>query len=298
MKKIYSITITFALIATSLVIAPASEVYAQCVPGETPGNLYGYAMTDEIGAIYMSTETWNDDPLSEGHATTSEEFFVSYDRQLDLWSGRGWNPHVGWVDFGDINAANITARTAEFESIKNNPAAWGNWDPLVDLSPVVYETDPGGFEGFATNGDYTIGGGDGSNDDYVGAGNIDFSNVGLQVVPSTCDEAVNVLLNGVNILYNESCSISAPTIQWTSVDVSNCQTSAGLWSSPGLRGTTGSETASGSITTGNTPLVFRLKCIGDGSGADVFGTAIASCGTGPDIIDPTTGIVIPEFKEV
>ncbi|MCA9352997.1 hypothetical protein KC901_02340 [Patescibacteria group bacterium] len=280
-----------------------TSVYAQCTPGETSGNLYGYAETEAIGPIYMSTESWNDDPLEIGHGTTTQEFSVSYNRQTERWDGRGWSPYIGWVDFGQTNSANIIAQTAEFESVLNNPDAWGNWDPTIDLSPVTYTTDPGGFVGLATNGDYTIGGAGETDDDLVGAGWIDFSNVSIETTAGDCDETVNLILDGVNILYQESCPIGAPEIQWTSVDVSDCETDVGLWASPGSRPTqnTSGETAGGSITESNTPVVFKLKCIGDGSGSEVYGTAIASCGsdcTNDDCVDPTSGVVIPEFKEV
>ncbi|MCA9352108.1 hypothetical protein KC866_01840 [Patescibacteria group bacterium] len=300
-QQFLSIGVGLVLLFVTVLVSGTPTAYAQCNPGETSGNLYGVAMTDEIGAIYMSTESWNDDPLGEGHDATTVEFYVSYDRQSNTWNGRGWNPYAGWVDFGGTNAANITARTAEFESVKQDPDSWGNWDPTIDLSPVSYEVDPGEFVGLATNGDYTGGGGGAGDDDYVGAGNIDFSGVELQTTVGSCDETVDVLLNGVNILYQESCPISAPTIQWTTNDITpnSCETGVGLWTggSGSSRADSGSETASANITDSNTPVVFQLHCEGADSGTTVTGTAFASCGT-DDPIDPTQGIIIPEFREV
>lgn len=323
MKKLYSFGITTALLVTSFAFLPPQQIVnAQaCIPGESPGNLFGYAWSDEIGPIYMSSETWNADPLSEGHAQTSVGFYVTFDRQISLWGGRGWNPVVGWVDFGEVDSANIAQRRAEFESIKNNGDAWGDLESkiylgneTVELYPgdfyevpgITYETETGSFEGLAWNGTSTMAGSGPGDDDIVGAGSINFANVQLETELTNCDEAVNIVLNGVNVLYQETCSISKPTITWTSVDVSNCRTNVGLWSLPGERGTSGNELASGDITLANTPVIFRVRCTGDGSGASVYGTAYASCGpstgcTNPDgcnPIDPTTGIVIPEFKEV
>ena len=304
-KKTHSLLLVAILVAASLaVFSPTTkQVSAACDPGETSGNLYGYADTEAIGPIYLSTETWNDDPLGTGHEATTEIFSVTYNRSINRWDGRGWSPYIGWVDFGETNPINSTSQQAEFESVGNNPELWGDWDAIIDLSPVSYTTDPGGFTGLATNGDYTIGGAGESEDDLVGAGWIDFSGVTLETTTGGCDEAVNLILDGANILYRETCPISAPEIQWTSVDVSNCETDVGLWNSPGSRATqnTSGETAGGDITESNTPVVFRLKCVGDGSGNDVYGTAIASCGsdcTNDDCIDPTSGIVIPQFKEV
>ena len=302
MKIVYSFALTLVLVLGGFALgSQPSQVLAQCVPGETTGNLYGVAQTEAIGPIYMSTLTWNDDPLGVGHPATSQIFSVSYSQTTGLWDGRGWSPYAGWVDFGETNAANISLQQAQFESVLNDPSGWGNWDPNIDLSPVSYSTDSGSFIGLATNGDYTVGGAGSGEDDLVGAGWIDFSTVTLDItLGDDCDENIDLILDGSNILYRDTCPIAPPTIQWTSTDVSNCETDIGLWASDGLRPTqnTSGETAGGSITTSNTPVVFRLKCIGDESGNDVYGSAIASCGDDDGPTDPTSGIVIPEFKEV
>lgn len=307
MKKISSlITIgVFGIIGAvpAVGIAPQIADAQMCNPGDTTGNLSGYAMTETIGAIYMSTESWNADPLGIGHAQTSVNFSVSFDRQINRWNGRGWNPHVGWVDFGQTNPNLIVPQNAQMESVAANPSDWGEWNSFINLSGVNYVTDPGIFVGYGTNGDYTILGGTGTIDDVVGTGYIDFSNVSL-LLNSNCNESVDVLLNGVNVLYRPQCPITAPVIQWTSNDVTNCVATQGLWS--GTKSTAGSEGASGPITESNTPVVFRLSCTGIGSGAVVYGDAYASCGDigdpggggGPGGIDPTTGVVIPDFREV
>ena len=69
MKKFYSITLGFALVATSFaavssVTSPTQQAYAQCTSGQSQGNLDGYAVSAELGKIYMSTDAWNADSLT------------------------------------------------------------------------------------------------------------------------------------------------------------------------------------------------------------------------------------------
>lgn len=285
-----------------------------CVPGETPGNIYGYLTTETLGNIYLSTESWNDNEAAQ----TSVEFYVSYDRQLNRWSGRGWNELAGWVDFGQMNPDNTLNQTAEFANVKADRLAgtfhYGNWNELITgLGNVRYDENAGQFLGTALNEKITINGGNTNIDDLVGAGEIEFQNVEYQTEITGCDETVNLFLNGVSTLYKTTCPIAAPKITWTSEAVIDCETDAGLWQNPGSRNpeNTIGETASGAITTANSPELFRIRCMGEGSGSIVYGSAIASCGpiTDPNDpggggtgggtgIDPTTGIVIPDFKEV
>lgn len=295
----------------TLNVAPEYAYAQNCNPGETSGNIRGYAMTDHIGAIYMNTESWNADPLGLGNTPTSVYFSVSFDRQTGFWSGRGWNAHVGWVDFGEVDPSLSYSKQARFEASAANPQSWGGLEPIIDLSAVSYVNDPGGFVGLGTNGDYSISGGSTTLDTPVGARYVDFSNVILDLTVGDCNERVDILLNGVTTLYREQCPIPAPVIQWTTNDVTNCIATQGLWS--GMKGVSGQELASGMITESNQPVTFRLSCTGVGSGGTVYGDAIASCGevtgpepdpgnpgggTGPVIIDPTTGLPIPDFREV
>src|SRR5690606_10976821 len=109
---------------------------------ETPGNIYGYLTTETIGNIYLSTESWNDNETAQ----TSVEFYVSYDRQLNRWSGRGWNENAGWVDFGQMNPNNTLNQTAEFATVKADPINYGNWNPLITgLGNVTYNENLGQF---------------------------------------------------------------------------------------------------------------------------------------------------------
>lgn len=314
MKKIllstYKISFLFVLAGAFLFseLAFSPEVKAQSTIGggnacseDGPGNLYGVIMTTFAGPIYMSTQSWND--LS-GQGTTNTSFYTSYNRQTGLFGGRAWSPYLGWVDFGYTNQNLMVQKRAEFESPKANPAAWGNMPYQVDLSGVVYQSDPGAFVGLGKNYNFSIVGGTDYYEDVVGAKYLDFSDV--VIAQSDCNEHVDITLNNANVLYQESCSIPRPTIRWTSENVSDCQTGIGLWVSPGSRATqnTSGELASGAITNQNTPVTFTIRCIGNGSGDVVIGSAYAWCGEIGDPNDPGgpggpgSGLVIPDYREV
>ncbi len=309
MKK----TIT-ALLISALVIPlflsywiiknPSSHVDAQtCDPNETPGNLLGYALTENLGPIYMSTESWNQAYPSN---QTTVSFYVVYDKQTGLWSGRGWNETVGWVDF----SYDVVGKQARFEqpgeAYDNGSDEWGNWPGVIELgitqeldgeliTPVQYSNNTGGFIGLGLDASLTGGGTNPSDDEYVGAGVVDFSNV--QFVNSDCREYVNLFLNDISVLHSTVCPINAPRIKWTSEGVSNCQTVEGLWNNPGTRANqnVSGETATGTINDTNTPVLFSIKCVGQQSGADVYGRAIASCGSEPVVEE---NIPVIRWKEV
>lgn len=297
-----------------------SQAPQPCVPGQTPGNISGFLTTETLGNIYLSTESWNENETTQ----TSVEFYATYDRQLNRWDGRGWNKYAGWVEFDPLT------QIATFTNVAADPINYGNWNPIITgLGNMTYNENLGQFVGTTSNEDYTIENANDYGDNLVGAGKIGFENVVYQTELTVCDENVNLYLDGVNTLYHEECPIAAPEITWTSNAVINCQTDDGLWQNPGSRNTQNisGENASASITTSNSPQLFRLKCTGTGSGATVYGTAIVSCGpviedpceidptsiacTDPGYcesnpsdplctpaVDPTSGIVIPDFKEV
>lgn len=316
MKKLYSIAIAGAMIFGGYMMLPKTQqVNAQaCSVGQTGGNLYGYLETDEVGYIYLSTETWNNDPLGEGHATTNEQVSVSYDRQTNRFSGRGWSPYAGWVDFGGINNNNNSVeRIATFESVENNPDLWGNWDAEIDLSGVGYSTDEftdsngvtwsPGFVGFGTNGGYTYFA-DGSEDEFVGAGNIDFTEV--SIIEPPCTQYVTLTLNGASDVYQEQCPFSGSVrINWASENVTNCVVDSDNWNFSNnyslpedeyQTGTNYSYTGTVDDTAPNTPFdTVRIRCIG-ANGQTVSGSASISCGS--TVEPPTTGTVIPTYTEV
>ena len=286
--------------------------HAACNSSTTSGNLYGVIDTEMVGPIYVSTESWNDDPANAADQT-SVNFFVNYDRSTRLWSGRGWNETFGWVDFGYTNPSNTPDEIFEFEHIKddNNPSNpeqyedWGGLTHEVDVSGISYTTNTGAFSGSTYHGGYTAGAS--GDDEIVGGGDITFNN--LQYIENTnCNESVDITLNGANILYRQTCPIPEPTIRWVTQDIvsGSCVTDSGLWNTPPTSradNNPSGEQASGDITSANTPVTFRLKCEGSDTRADVFGTAVASCGPtggpgGGGPIDPTTGLVIPNYIEI
>ncbi|MCI5051454.1 MAG: hypothetical protein MRY57_04040 [Candidatus Pacebacteria bacterium] len=304
MKKIYSVLTAGALVFGFLAFMPdAKNVNAQaCAAGQTAGNLYGYLETDEIGYIYLSTETWNDDPLGEGHGTTTQQVSVSYDRQAGTFSGRGWSPYAGWVDFGEVNTSNTADEIAEFESPKNDPDSWGNWDPVIDLSGIGYQTDPGGFTGTAFNGGYTYLP-DGSQDEFVGAGDISFENV--SIIEPVCSQFVSLTLNGASNIYQSSCPVSGTIqINWASENVTNCFVDSSNWnisnnsSVPDEYQSGNNYTFTGSVTDSNPTDTVRIRCTG-GNGQTITDSALVQCGSTVTPPTPGTGgTVIPNYTEV
>jgi hypothetical protein len=308
-KQIYSFTLSASLVfgAFMFMTDAIPDVHAQtCSDGDTLGNLRGHAQTDNFGKIYMSTESWNDDAAAMGHSTTTFEFSVSYNRTLNTWDGFGWSPYAGTVDFGEINSDNITARTAEFTDVMGD-TAWGNLNPVIDLSEVSYESDPGGFEGRGSHQGYTMIN-DLEIDQPVGANTVDFSSVRLIKPP--CNEAVDLFLSGTSgqrssYIYQDTCPILKPNITWNTRDIESgsCVTGVGLWSGgSGVKKNdvdSQGELASDKITNENSPVTFKLICTGAGSDSRVTGTAIAQCGTTEGPINPTpNGLLIPVFTEV
>lgn len=309
LKKIYSITLGIAMVfgVYTFFGEQAPSVDAQsCSTGQTSGNLFGYLETDNIGYIYLSTESWNDDPLGEGHGTTNQGFSVSYDRLTDRFDGRGWSPYVGWVDFGEVMQSHSTNKVAEFEAPSNDSDSWGNWNPIIDLRNVTYQTDPGGFVGQGYNGDYTYVN-DEEHDNAVGSGYVSFENVAI--VEPICSQFVSLTLNGQSDIYRNTCPVNETiTINWASENVSNCRETSGNWSGPNLNNLpnpyqNGSDyTFTGNVTASSPSDTVTISCIGD-NGQTVTDSAQISCGSAPSC-DPATevceagGNVIPTYIEV
>lgn len=279
---------------------PQKQVSAQaCAAGQTAGNLYGYLETDEMGFIYLSTRSWNEDLAGEGHDPTSTLFSVSYDRQANTFNGRGWSPYAGWVDFGEVTTSNSANQIAEFESMKNDSDSWGNVTPEIDLSSIGYQTDPGGFFGTAFHGDETS---PDDNGDFYGAGNIDFSNV--SIIPSECTQYVSLTLNGVSDIYRSSCPVGGTIqINWASENVSNCFVDSANWSAannssvPDEYQSGNNYTFTGNVNDSNPQDVVRIRCLGS-NGQTVTDSATISCGSTVTPPAGTNGFVIPNYQEV
>jgi hypothetical protein len=303
LKKIYSIALGLLLVLGIYSQIPKNpdqvQAQAPCVGGQTAGNLYGYLETDEMGYIYLSTESWNDDLAGEGHDPTSEVFSVGFDRQTNRFSGRGWSPYAGWLDF----ETNSTDQIAEFESMRpendtNN--TWGNLTPVIDVSNISYQTDPGGFVGTAFHGNET---GDDDNGTLYGAGNINFSN--LSIIDPACTQFVSLTLNGASDIYRSSCPVGGTIqINWASENVNNCFIASDNWSAtintllPNEYQSGNNYTYIGSAVNNSNPQSNPIKITCTGSnGQNVSDTARISCGS---TVEPpiTGGIVVPTYQEV
>lgn len=298
---LFSFTVASSMLVGAFAVSPNSA-QAECTSGSLPGSLQGYILATNIkGPIYISSESWNQDLATPHHNQTDSpvDFYVNYDRNTNLWSGRGWHEELGWINFDH----DIAGKKAIVESVASNPSKWGNWDGLIRLNRVQYSTQVGRFVGMGDGSDYTGGGGE--KDIMVGMGDLDFSNVSFNP-NSVCNESVSLFLNDTPTLYRSVCSDSfVPRIKWTSENVeSNCQTAEGFWNnpaSPRLNENTAGEPASRGLDGGNEfqQKVFRLKCKGLQSGADVYGAAVMRCGPIP-VCDPadTDCVDIPTIDEL
>ena len=313
MKKITQQLHSFTL-ATALVFSVFAGLtsqtpiaHAQCTAGSSNGNLFGYATMSNIDGsandnrIYMSADSWD----AEESVTTNQNFSVFYDTADDTWSGRGWSSEIGWVDFGP-------SRQAVFEEIQADTGTWGNWNPIIDLSNVTYNNDPGGFNGLGTNAGtdaFYTGVVNPILDGHVGAGFIDFSNVSL--VDSPCNEFVDMTINNNESYHQPLCPVDDPIIRWSTTNIvpGSCVATSGIWQ-PGVIGQTLSDNNTGTsitgtdVTTADTSFFIRMECEGVDSGNTILGQAAVSCGDRDpgDPVDPgdpgVGGTVIPEFREV
>ena len=288
LKKIgYSLmvaSLVFGYSATDMTFAQSGGGTHSC--SGASGNLYGYIDTENLGPVYLSTESWND----LNGTNTTVNFSVNYDRQMGIWSGRGWaagtsaTGAIGWVDFS-YNQINDEVRfVAPGNDYDNNIVdTWGNWTGVVDLSGVVYSNQNGSFQGTGLDSHVDTGGvGSETDDDYVGSGEWTFEQVQFQ--DPACPQNVNLFLEGTSRLHRSTCDINNILIQWTTENVTNCTATAGLWTlnTPRLDQNTGTTTyANNPVTDANTPVMFKLQCTGAFDNQPVEGIAIASCGVLP-----------------
>lgn len=279
-KNIFAVTalaaITFILSSSYLFLGykeKSATPYVEAAICDTTGNLDGWIDTENLGPVFINTQSWNAENPSN---TSSVNFGVEYNRQTGNWSGRGWNSLVGWVDFSYDQVNKI----AQFVIPASNPGTWGNWKGEIILSAVSYSPQSGSFSGVGIDQHLDTGGVDDLiTDDYIGSGEWTFDN--LSFTGSTCPENVNLFLNGTPFLHNEACPIlkNDINIQWTSENVvdGSC-TAVGDWNI-----TTSQNQYTGVAIHPNTDInqteLFKLECIGEYSGSLVEGVAIASCGT-------------------
>lgn len=285
--KVYSNTITNTAFAASISKGDGKDGKDGKSCNGTSGNLYGYIDTDNLGRIYLSTESWNDENVGN---TTTTNFSVNYDRQMGIWSGRGWaagtnaTGAIGWVDFSYDQVNHKVRFVIPGNDYDNHILyTWGNWNAIVDLSRVNYSSQNGSFQGLGSDSHQDTGGiFSDLEDDPIGSSTWTFDHVQFQ--DPACPEHVNLFLNGTSYLHKNKCDIEKTLIQWTTENVTNCTATAGLWTLNTSRPTQNTGTsvhANASITEANTPVIFKLTCTGLSDNQPVVGTAIASCGTLP-----------------
>ena len=253
----------------AMAIPHAIHVSAQTCPA---GDLSGVAETDTLEDIYMSTQSWN----NNNNTQSSISFQVSHNN-TNGWSGRGWSPYLGWIDFNG-NSATLT-------TVAQN-SKWGNFPTNIDLTGVTPEGNVQGYNGHYTAVD------DETIDNLVGAGYINFSNViECPYITDDRSEIINLYLDGQKNL-NGTCDVGTPEITWFSENVTNCRTGSGPWVSPGSRPanrTTGSGEYLGELITKDNPSQsISLSCVGTITGSPITVTASGSC-TPPSPIDGVCG---------
>jgi hypothetical protein len=287
----FSITAVSLLTALALIV-PGGQTQAQDCSTYTEqnnGNLLGYIVASNLPSTNEENRIWVSstvDPWSGGPS-----YGVTYDRDLELLSGRGWNEHLrAWVDF-DLG----TSDQARVTDNEGNPAGgfqWGYWDGLVEaLDNLEYSTNVGGFIVYGEQPhDSQFVSGTGQGDVPVGLGELFFDQVVFDIseveIPDECREYVDLLANGSTSVNLEPCGQTVELV-WNSNNVvpGSCQTvdNGAPWLNPGPRDETefGGET-SGLITESNTPNYFRLECEGSISGNPVIGVARVACEEDPD----------------
>lgn len=249
------------------------------------GNLYGYITTDNVGPIYV-------DSASYESATGSSvgDFYVNYDKQDKIWSGKGWNDNVGWVDFS-YDQMNHLARFVDPGEESDTGCAengtcdkWGGWNGQADLSGIQYLAQNGVLVGDAEEYQNNTGGESSeAEDDYIGSGVWHFDHVGFK--DPACPEEVHLFINEKRSWYSPKCpaDLNNAVMQWTSQNVHDCKSTktAGFWDlkDRDAENTSQNVTVNGTITEDNSPVIFEIECIGDLTGSTVNSYVTASCGT-------------------
>ncbi|MGB0925145.1 MAG: hypothetical protein ACPGTS_00365 [Minisyncoccia bacterium] len=257
----------------------------------TPGSdLMGYIIVtnpvDGSDKIYISTDSWNNDPVNSANQT-SEIFSVEFDTTTNEWSGQGWMDNIGWIDFGTPN----TTDEATIRDMDNDPMAWGNANPIIDLGSVSYNNTTDVFVGVGENYGFT-GVNDDQYDDEIGLGDLNFDNVSFGVTP--CNPSVNVLISGAS----SQCSTGNADVIWNTRDVNSCETFGGGWANP-TSGTALTTAAPGVNTTESNATInmaanisgsgelVAITCLSDENGSSVIGQAYLNCTNPIDPNDPS-----------
>ena len=296
-KYLITLMLIVAFVVPAFLFTTTQTTQASCTGtsvqvGKLQGTIAITSVDGEYyGDVYVSDETWNTEFPTN---STNENFEVVY--KDDVFSGKGWSENFGWLDF-----TYGSSDQAKFISVADSDD-WGEWDGVVDgLGNITLGTNDT-WSGQAYSADYTGADGDDETDVLVGVVlNFDFqASEDLTFDDSgDCVERVDLFLDNARDLRRVDCPISTPTIRWSTENVSSCEASGDLWSSTGSKADNNStgEAAAGSITesgTYATPQVITLTCIGDGSGNEVIGRAVAQCGETPTPPTPD----VPVFQEV
>ena len=310
-KKLYNLGITLLVIAG--MFSTGSQVTAQSCDAyinQDVNNLLGYIVASDLPSSNQDNHIWvssKDDPWTGG-----PNYGVSYDRDLGIFSGRGWNEGLRvWVDF-DMG----TTDEAQVLDSAGDPIGgfqWGYWNgEIKGVDNTIYSTNQGGFITSGTknadidndgtpDGTYTwpydaqYVSGSSQNDTPVGMGQLDFSQVVFDTssanIPSECREYVDVLADGKSSKNLSTCSADNVTLTWNSknIDPGSCTTvsNGAPWVSPGARQEVNLSGENSGTITGKS--IFGIRCLGSITGNQITGNAAVTCGPQSANDDDTSG---------
>lgn len=272
-KKIFTLLIAIGIFATG------HSAFAATM------DVYGYACSQNIGCFSLNSIS---SAGQSGYAAQPASFKVQYDTTTNLFSGSGWSPIVGQVDFGQtcapITPAITGAKCAKVLLATTNQSSAGGWGGVIDLQNVQVSS-PGAttFSGRGWEGwDVDL---RGQTPSDIGVGWLDFSNASLgTTVTVTCgiangqtvaaapttglcsDNSTPTVSGPTGGQYTWTCGMSPNTVACTATDIvtgtnPSCDVTATTIPTNTLPTTlcaSGSTLVPGSVT-GNDPWSWTCK---------------------------------------
>lgn len=192
------------------------------------GDVTGYACSQNIGCISLNSQ------ISTGMAGFGSQpgsFAVQYNSTAGEFSGTGWNPLIGAVNFGVpcpapiLNAQGASAAGNKCASVPlvmgSSAVQNGGWDGYIYLGGVTLDPDGvhfngRGWEGYDTNGN-------GATPSDTGIGWLDFAVRANPVVLHTDNASVTLITTTPTIL-----SGGTGHLIWTTSNVTACTATAAL----------------------------------------------------------------------
>lgn len=301
MKPLSSIITSALVLFTSIgVIIPTTTFAADCADyytSSSTGALDGYLTASNLPSsenkIYL-------DSLTGPAPSNGSPYAVSYNTATGAFTGKAYLQSMdAFLDF-DYGTTD-QARLMDLAGTYFGGFRTGSWEgEVLGLNNMTYNGTSGVFQTQGTHNvdadgdgttDFTYSlpydkqyvSGSSSGDVLVGLGDINFSNATLNstttVVPTECQETIDLLVNGSNTASVGVCGQQHAELTWVSNNVTGCTTDQGPWISPGSRANQNLTPENSQTITQNE--IFSLKCSGVYSSNTVYGMAQATCSTAP-----------------